>query len=871
MGEPIMNHAVRSLLFFSCIACLVASLSSCSSGGGEGAPPPASNTPQTVVSGTVQAPGGQVAFFKKNNLGDLFVSKAHAALTGLVNVPDSTIVQLARLNANATNFSVLTTTTTSGGRYSFNLTALGLEPASDLMVRVAGPGGKEMRSFVVGTVTDINPASEAAYQLAVQSLNGGPMSNLTLQEASDISGAVGLIGALQNLGTATSIDQAVDLVKTTVGTNAQLTGFLAAAATNGQTPQGTGDIGNFFPFEHGNIWRYQGARSISGSPSVNYETNILISGQGPAPNHGVNSTIFSETNDEGENRAEKSYSVKGMTGITSYGNDDPNDDVTRQLAPYQAVHFPLATGTTTLLSERTGLDWGNDEDGDGANESYTLKLSQTGLGIESITVPAGTFPQSLRMELKAVFIVSFTKGGAATVTQTNTTWLVPGVGQVKEIVEAQIEDGPVIASITEQLLGYVVNGQGSGLRIEITPSSVSLPEGQTLQLRATAFDQSNNPIPGIQFFWKSADPSVASVSETGLVTAAQMGTTNISVFGGSNLVPVTVSNVHTLSIATNDLGYDRISGKLYASTPGSQGSIITIDPVTRARGTSVVVGNEPNKIAISDNGQFLYVSLDNESTIRRLSLPSLTSNLVIPLGTPPSTTPQEYLCGKDIDVLPSNARGIVVARARHLASGSCNFNEAYEAVVFQDGTELPNTSGAQGPVSVHFVEFGDSSALLYALGTFSPGSLSRISVTPSGLSLIDFSRLDNWPGRDFKYSNGRIYTASGYVLDSLTYNVVGSFTRDGNPSGGGSSVTVDPVSHKVFFVTGGANDSTASVQVYDMSSLAFLGSVDIPNLGVPTVPQFTRYTGLVRWGSNGLAFRTSSHTVVLLKSPLVGP
>ena len=688
-----MKHAAQCLLSLTCVVSLIFSISSCSNGGGEGAPPPAppvSTTTQTIVSGTVQAPGGQLAFFKKSSFRDLFVSEAYAALIGLANVPDNTIVQLARLDANASSFSVISTTTTSGGLYSFNLTALGLQPASDLIVRVAGSSGKEMRAFVVGTVADISPVSEAAYQLAVQTLNGGPLSNLTLQEVSDISGAVGLIGTLQNLGIATSLDQAVGLVKTAVGTNAQLTGFLTAATANGQTTQGTGDIGNFFPFEQGSIWRYQGIRSISGSPTTSYETNVLISGQGPAPSNGVNSTIFSETNDEGENREEKSYVLKGATGITFHGNDDPNDNISRQLAPYQDIHFPLAPGTTTLLVERSGLDWSLDEDGDGQNETFSLKLSQTVLGMESITVPAGIFSNSQRMESKAVFLVSFTRGGSGTIIQTNTAWLVPGVGRVKEIVAAQVEGGPVIASLTKQLLGYVVNGQGNGLRVEISPSSVSLPEGQTLQLQATAFDQNNNPIPGVPFFWKSTDPSVASVSQTGLVTTVRMGTTSISVFGGSNLVPVTVSNVRILPIATNDLTYDRISGKLYASTPGDPGRIITIDPATGARGTSVVVGDDPNKIAISDNGQFLYVSLDNENAIRRLSLSSLTFDLTISLGTPPPTIPREYLCGKDIAVIPGNARGIVVTRARHRGTGSCYFNEAYEAVVFQDGTELPN-------------------------------------------------------------------------------------------------------------------------------------------------------------------------------------
>jgi Bacterial Ig-like domain (group 2) len=871
-----MKHAPRPLLVLVGSASLFLSISSCgggggSSGGGGGTTPGVATPAATVVSGTVTAPGtGAIAFFKQPSLGDPFVSEAYAALTGLVNVADTTVVQLARLNATGTNFTVLATTTTSGGRYSFNLTALGLQPSNDLIVRVAGSGGAQMRAFVVGTVADLNPISEAVCQLAIQSLNGNTMSNLTLQEVADISGAVGLISALRNIGNATQVDQAVGLVKTAVGADVQVSGFIAAAAGAGQTTQGTGDVGNYFPFEQGSIWRYKGTRVTSGSPSIGYDTNVLVSGQESAPINGINSTVFSETNNQGENRAEKSYSIKGVSGITSYGNDDPTDDLSRQLAPFQSVHFPLTLGATTILIERTGLDWGDDEDGDGRNETFTVTISQTVAGMESITVPAQTFPNSLRIDTRALFLVSFTRGGSGTVVQTDTAWHVSGVGRVKEVVQAQIDGGPVLASLTEELAGYVVNGQGSGLRIEVSPSSVSLSEGQNLQLQAKAFDQNNNIISGVPFAWVSNDPTIANVSQAGLVTANTMGTTRISVSGGSNQVPITVSNVRIIQVATNDLVYDKFSGKLYASMPGSQGSIIAIDPATGLPGQPVVVGSDPNKLAISDNGQYLYVSLDDASSIRRMSLPTLTTDLNFSLGTHPPSTPQEYICGKDIQVVPGNAREVVVARARHIGSGSCRFNDAYEAAVFQDGVELPNKTSGQGPAFVHLLEFSDSASLLYGLSTFSPGTLSRISVTASGLTFVDFSLLPNWPGRDFKHLNGLIYMASGDAINASTYSVVGSFTANGQ-SAGATSLRPDSSTQRLFIVTGGSTDSVATVRAFDLNGLTALGSLDVSNLGTPAVPQFTRYTSLVRWGSNGLAFRTSSNEVVIIRSPLVQP
>lgn len=838
------------------------------SGGGNGGGTPAVPTSMTV-SGTVTAPGGTVALDKRHSFGDFFESEAYAAITGLGPVPDGTIVQLARLSANGTSFAVIATTETSSGRYSFNLTAFGLQPANDLIVRVAGSNGREMRAFVVGTAADISPVSEAGCQLIVQALGNGSLSNFTLQEVSDITGAVGFIALTQNIGNAVTVDQGVDLVKAAVGSNSSVMSFISAATQGGQTTQGASDVGNFFPFEQGNIWRYRGT-ILSTLGVTNYDTTVLVSGQEPSPISGVNSTIFSELNSLGGNRAEKDYEIKEPTGIVSHGNDDPDDNITRQLSPFQSVRFPLSPGTSTLLAERTGLNWGSDEDGDGRDETFSVQLFQTVLTTESVTVPAGTFSDSLHIEFKAVFVLSSTSSGQVTLTQTSNDWHASGVGKVKEVISVQIDNGPLETVLTEELEGYVVNGQGSGLRIEVKPTPVSMRVGEDKTLQVTAFDMSNSQVVGLPFMWLSSDPSVVTVRQDGTLSGVEKGTATVTASLGalkSNSVSVTVSDVKVLQLGTNDLAYDNVSRKLYASLPGIQGRIAIIDPVTGSVTQSAVVGDEPDRLAISDNGQFLYVSIDNENAVRRLTLPALTTDLTFPLtNMAPVTLPGEYLCGKDMKVVPGNARTVVVAIARHpIASGNCAFNEPDGAAVYQDDTMLPNTTN--GIPTVHRLEFSNSPSLLFGLGTFSPGSLSRLSVTPSGLSLIDSNRLANWPVRDFKFFNGLIYTASGDVINGTTYSVIGSYTNAGV-----FSLHVDGGSKRIFAVTGlGSDDTVATVQAFDLNTLMLNGAVNIPNLGIPAIPQFTRYTSLVRWGSDGLAFRTSSNEVVIVRSPLVGP
>lgn len=342
--------------------------------------------------------------------------------------------------------------------------------------------------------------------------------------------------------------------------------------------------------------------------------------------------------------------------------------------------------------------------------------------------------------------------------------------------------------------------------------------------------------------------------------------TNVSLF------PLTVSPVSHMygSVALGEgtnLAYDNVSRKLYASLAGAQGRIATIDPVTGSVTQSPVIGDEPDHLAISDDGQFLYVSIDNENAVKRLTLPALTTDLTFPLtNMAPVTHPGEYLCGKDMKVVPGNARTIVIPIARHLiAPRSCTFSEPDGVAVYQDGLKLPNTW--TGFPFVHLLEFSDSPSVLFGAGTFSPGSLSRLSVTASGLSLIDSSTLASWPGRDFTFLNGLIYSASGQVINATTYAVIGSFTNTG-----AFTLRPDANSKRLFAVTAlGSDYSVATIQAFDLNTLSLNGSLDIPSLATTAIPQYPPYTSLVRWGSDGLAFRTSSDEIVIVRSPLVGP
>jgi DNA-binding beta-propeller fold protein YncE len=90
-------------------------------------------------------------------------------------------------------------------------------------------------------------------------------------------------------------------------------------------------------------------------------------------------------------------------------------------------------------------------------------------------------------------------------------------------------------------------------------------------------------------------------------------------------------NAKIINLATNNLNSDPVSKRIYASVPGAPGNIAPIDPTTGTTGTAIPVGNGPTKLAGSDNGQFLYIGLDGEAAVQRVTLATQTAGLKLSL------------------------------------------------------------------------------------------------------------------------------------------------------------------------------------------------------------------------------------------------
>ena len=171
-------------------------------------------------------------------------------------------------------------------------------------------------------------------------------------------------------------------------------------------------------------------------------------------------------------------------------------------------------------------------------------------------------------------------------------------------------------------------------RITVIPASSNLEEiYQTVQLRATVFDQNNNTIAGASVVWSSSNTVVASVGVQGLVTALKNGTSQITAQTGSvsgvatvtvmaplpNQSPAAVDTIAAQVLTEGGsqvevgvsgsfrdpdgdaLSYAAESSDDLVATATVSGSEVTIRPVSAGSATVTVTATDPGGLKATQN------------------------------------------------------------------------------------------------------------------------------------------------------------------------------------------------------------------------------------------------------------------------------
>ena len=305
-----------------------------------------------------------------------------------------------------------------------------------------------------------------------------------------------------------------------------------------------------------------------------------------------------------------------------------------------------------------------------------------------------------------------------------------------------------------------------------------------------------------------------------------------------------------INLQTNDIIYDPVSGKIYASTPstaaGYGNSIVPIDVPSGAVGTPIYVGSEPNKLALSDDGQYLYVGLDGAAAVRRVNVISQTAELQFSLG---GTATCGAKRAEDMVVLQGNPNAVAIS----LRNSTCD--PRHEGVaIYDDGVRRPTSTPGQTGSNV--IEPSNSASTLYGYNNEGPEFSFRVlSVTPSGV--VETSAT---PGlmtvyasdADIRFDkgNGLIYATNGVVIDPAMATLEGTYAAMG-------LVYPDSSAGLVYFFSPDYYQSIL-LTIFDQATFTPVDNFTVT--GVSGTP-----TSLIKAGENLFAFRTSEGQVYFVK------
>ena len=359
---------------------------------------------------------------------------------------------------------------------------------------------------------------------------------------------------------------------------------------------------------------------------------------------------------------------------------------------------------------------------------------------------------------------------------------------------------------------------------------------------------------GTLFLISIAPPSVRSAQPANEVEPVLWPLAGASAFAAPQ---AETHFVRQLPLITKDVVFDRSTGKFYATVPSRAGatgnSIARINPATGQFEGFVFIGSEPGKLALSDDGHTLYTSLEGAGAVRRYDIATQTPGAQFALGEDLSTGP--YFV-KDLAVAPGSPDLVAVSRKNLTSSPD------FEGVaVYDGGVRRPLTTPRH--TGSDFIAFSASASTLYGFG-FPGAGLQKMSVGPSGVTVVNSKPDNNTLAGDFKVDNGLMYLPFGQVYNPETATLVGTFTM---PNAGFAQVEPDSSVGRVYFLTGSSafSDSdarTLTLRAFDQNTFVPLGTLDIPNVA-------GQVTSLVRWGANGLAFGSTGGQFYIIQTTLV--
>ena len=499
----------------------------------------------------------------------------------------------------------------------------------------------------------------------------------------------------------------------------------------------------------------------------------------------------------------------------------------------------------------------------------TVNLQQIAVTSGFTLAPSGKCTATLAPQQACAIVIEFTPVTAGTINGTLSV----------------ATNDPVNPTITTSLTGTAFNAYPIATITGLLNPSYPI-NGPAAPITMTVF--------GTNFF----AASVVSINGVAQTTTYQ-GDTRLSVTFSSSLlstvgeIPVTVVNpapgggasapyplIGYLSIplTASALTIDPVGGLLYVAIPSSASqnpnTVIPINPATGVQLAPVPVAANPQRLAVSADGTELYVA--STGVLQRINLKTLAIERTFNLPVDTSFG-QTYI--QEMHVVPGSPQSIVVelfTTADPAEDGAALYNDS-GLVNWIPGQSVVN--GGNTSFWLDSFTFTSSPSVIYGLPIQINNSwFAEVNVAPTGLSRGESGNpgeTSQTTGSMVRSDGNLLYTNSGQVWDPSSQKLLGTYLA---PSG--SQLFYPPGvlpyiadQHTYILDTGTqyASDQAVTIDVYDQASYALLGMVPFTNFYPPDV------SDLVRWGSNGFAFRSvdttgsqpAANQIAILTSSLV--
>jgi trimeric autotransporter adhesin len=336
--------------------------------------------------------------------------------------------------------------------------------------------------------------------------------------------------------------------------------------------------------------------------------------------------------------------------------------------------------------------------------------------------------------------------------------------------------------------------------------------------------------------------------------------------GASQIVPLTVYAV--VNVPANGIQFDPYTRNIFATLPSSStqltgNSVVAVNPVSGSVGTPVSVGSEPNVMAETADGQYLYIGLSGANSVARFSVPTQTL-----AGTYPLTYQGSGVAATWLSAMPGTDNTLAVDVSNIGTVG-----------IF----DITGTSGAfrtnfTGIYEGNFPTFADATHF-YTFDNYTTGAeFYRFLVDANGATLIDGTTLDGMGGfgGSFVLANGTVYGGDGGIVNPsttppsqiATLSTLGLF---------GAGVAPDPSTAKNFMILeNAAGQFSYALTRYNTTQYVVEAMLPLP---VASDGGELAYS-MSRWGQDGLALLASEYNygnsqttaeILLLRGPFVLP